>query len=469
MAVDITTLFPGDQVLTPDDGKLYEESIRRWAENAERKAKYIVLPKSAEDVSKAVRGPSNAHNILFATQNDLEIAIKGGGHSCSGASSSKDLVIDLRHLNSVTVDANKQLITVGGGADWAAVDEEAAKYGLATVGGTVNHTGVGGLTVGGGYGWLTAKYGLTIDNLLQAQVVIANGDILTCNESENSDLFWAIRGAGSNFGPVTSFVFRGYPQTNEVWSGLLVYTPPQLEALINATATWTKGAGEDESCMIFIASPPPDFEPCLVVLPFFNGSAEEGKKKFSLFYDVGPVADMTKEMPYKVLNSIQNPMATHGDRKLFKASTVTLLDSSLVQHLFNEYCKLTTDIPETKGAAILLELHPFQKLMSVPTSAMAFASRGPFYNMNIVLRWKNSALDAELRTWASGLAEHVHQEEKTRKGSDFDGAQGYSNYGLGDERVRDVFGENYDRLRDLKAKYDPNSVFHKWFPIVPKG
>ena len=132
---------------------------------------------------------------MFAVANGLDIAIKGGGHSTSGASSSEDLVIDLgRYMNAVFVDTEKQLVSVGGGAVWADVDSEAAKYKLAAVGGTVNHTGVGGLTVGGGYGWLTGRYGLTIDNLVEATLVTAKGEILTCNETTNTDLFWAIRG-----------------------------------------------------------------------------------------------------------------------------------------------------------------------------------------------------------------------------------------------------------------------------------
>lgn len=221
MKTDIFSVFPKDQVLTPDDGKAYEDSLHRWAENAERKAKYVVFPRSSKDVSTAVSVaiciPAISwltyalRQIKYAVDNDLEIAIKGGGHSCSGASSSEDLVIDLRDLSTVTVDPERQVIVAGGGAVWEAVDRAAAKYKLATVGGTVNHTGesqshsyelgsssrfqgIGGLTVGGGYGWLTPKYGLTIDNVLEAEVVVANGDILTCSETQNSDLFWAIRG-----------------------------------------------------------------------------------------------------------------------------------------------------------------------------------------------------------------------------------------------------------------------------------
>lgn len=241
--------------------------------------------------------------------NNLEIAIKGGGHSPSGASSPEDVVIDLAQISYVSVDAKRNLITVGGGALWVAVDEEAGRHGLATVGGTVNHTGVGGLTVGGGYGWLSGKYGLAIDVLLEAEVVLANGEIHICSQSQNADLFWAIRGSDSNFGVVTKFVFKAFPQTNPVWAGQLIFPSSKFNAVFKATEGWTQDVGENESAMLFFACPPPTFEPVLV--PFFNGSAEEGKKKFSAFYNVGPTADMTREMPYPALNGIMNHVDTH--------------------------------------------------------------------------------------------------------------------------------------------------------------
>ncbi|EIN04500.1 FAD binding domain protein [Punctularia strigosozonata HHB-11173 SS5] len=449
-----------DQILTPEDGEAYESSLRRWAENAEKRAKFVVFPESASDVSKA---------ILYATRNALDIAIKGGGHSCSGASSSEGLVIDLARLNSVRVDEGPCRIVVGGGAVWADVDAEAAKYNLATVGGTVNHTGkrsVGGLTLGGGYGWLTAKYGLTIDNLEEVEVVLANGEVVTANESRHSDLFWAVRGAGTNYGVVTYFTLRAYPQTNPIWSGLLVFPPTALSALFGAAQNWARAAGENESAMIFMACPPPEFKPCLVVIPFYNGSADEGKDKFKVFYDVGPVADMTQEMPYSSLNAVQNPMATHGDRKLFKSTAFASLEPSRFQHLFDEYAKLTTSHPEAGASALIVELHPFEKVVSVPNSATSFANRGRWYNINLAMRWKTAALDSFMRAWSG---EQVAYLENNDDNTDFAGARGYSNYGLGDERVRDVFGENYDRLAQLKAKYDPDNVFHKWFPVAPKA
>lgn len=460
MVADIYTVFPKDQVLTPADGAAYEESLHRWAENAERRAQFVVLPKSAQDVAQA---------ILFAVANGLEIAVKGGGHSTSGASSSEGLVIDLRYLSTVSADTETRRLTVGGGAIWEAVDKEAAKYGLATVGGTVNHTGVGGLTVGGGYGWLTPKYGLAIDNLLQAEVVTASGDVLTCSETQNADLFWAIRGGGSNFGVVTSFVFKAYPQANPVWSGLVAFLPTQLPAILDAAQSWVQTSSEDKSCMIVFACPPPAFQPTVVLAPFFNGPEEEGRRRFKAFFDVGPVADMTRTRPYDEQNSIQNPMATHGGRKALKSAPLERIDADILTDLFNAYVALVKEHPEAKSSALIVELHDYKKLMEVPFDAAAFANRLPGYNITFVMRWKSPELDSTFRQWTSARAKAIRDEEAKRSGKNLAGTRSYANFGLGDERVHDVFGEHYDRLSEIKAKYDPQMVFHKWFPIVPKG
>ncbi|KAI0684808.1 FAD-binding domain-containing protein [Cytidiella melzeri] len=465
MPTDILTVFPKDQVLTPEDGEAYERIIKRWADNASRRAQIVVLPTSAQEVSKA---------ILFATGDiGLEIAIRGGGHSPSGSSSSEGgLVIDLSKMNAVAVDTEQSLIKVGGGALWEDVDREAAKHGLATVGGTVSHTGkavshsrVGGLTVGGGYGWLTPKYGLVIDNLVEAEVVLANGDVVQCSERENADLFWAIRGAGSNFGPVTTFTFKGYPQTNPCWSGLLVFTPRQLTDLSNAISSWFHDVAENEGGLLVIASPPPAFQPAPVFIPFYNGPVTEAKEKFKALYDVGPVADMTQEMPYEAVNKVQNPMASHGDRKLFKAAAIANVNPDLLSYLFEQYSKLVAEHPDAGQSVIITELYGREKILSVPSSATAFANRDSGLVVNLSLRWKDAGLDKKLHGWATTIANHV----KSLQGSTIGKAAGYSNYGLGNERARDMFGENYDRLSELKAKYDPQSVFKKWYPITPKA
>ena len=170
----------------------YEASIKRWSRAADKPAGLVIVPSSASEVATVVK---------YANEHDLDLAVKGGGHSTAGASSTDGgLLIDLSKLDKVRVDTERKLLYVGGGAIWGQVDKEAWKHGLATVGGTVADTGVGGLSLGGGYGWLSGKYGLTIDCMVEVEIVLSNGRVVRCNEKEEEDLFWAVRGAGQNFG-----------------------------------------------------------------------------------------------------------------------------------------------------------------------------------------------------------------------------------------------------------------------------
>ncbi|KAI0341015.1 FAD binding domain protein [Trametopsis cervina] len=456
MPADIYSVFPKDKVLTASDGDAYEESIKRWADNASKRAKYVVQVADAHDASKA---------ILFAIENNLEIAIRGGGHSTSGASSTEGgLVVDLSKLRSVTVDVQNSLLHVGGGALWEDVDKEAIKYGLATVGGTVNHTGVGGLTVGGGYGWLTSKHGLTVDCLRSAEVILANGDIVQTSETENSDLFWAIRGGGSNFGPVTRFTFQGFPQRRNVYAGLLLFSLEQLPQLVGAINKFLDKATEEESMGLFVAHPGFIGKTSLITVVFHNGSVEAGKKVFEDLFAVGPLKDLTHEIPYEELNAIQNPMTTHGDRKLFKGSTLDAITVELISHIVAKYDELLAQFPGSENSAFICEFHSPRKIIQVAKDAMAFAGRGEGKLMNLVVRWTNSDYDKEIYQFATGIVESVN----TFRGKKAAGTVSYSNYRGSDERVRDVFDTNYDRLTEIKARYDPNNVFHKWFAIKPK-
>ncbi|TEB23717.1 FAD-binding domain-containing protein [Coprinellus micaceus] len=294
MSDSFTASVQGD-VIDPNHPD-YASSLERWAKNAERKAKVVVFVKDAEDVVKA---------LSYAKENSLLIAIRGGGHNSAAASSAEGgLVIDLsKYLNRVRVDEENKLAYVGGGALWRDVDTETIKYGLATVGGTVNHTGVGGLTLGGGYGWLTGRHGLTIDNLKQVTIVTADGTILTASTTENTDLFWAIRGGGSNFGVVTEFVFALHPQRKAVFAGMVVFTHDKFEALIDLTKTWYENIKEDEA-MLQTAVLSPEGHPVLAVTLFYNGSEDKGRANFKNILDLGPVVDLAREIPYEQLNGL---------------------------------------------------------------------------------------------------------------------------------------------------------------------
>jgi FAD/FMN-containing dehydrogenase len=178
-------------VITAEDAS-YKDSIKRWSQAAIKLAAVVVRPNDTEEVSETVK---------YAVEGNIPFVVVSGGHATSGSSSSDGgMVIDLRRINHVHVDRAQKTVSFGGGCKWRDIDEACAKHGLATVGGTVNHTGVGGFILGGGFGWLTSKYGLTIDNLISAEVVLADGSIVIASEKDNPDLFWALRGAGQNFG-----------------------------------------------------------------------------------------------------------------------------------------------------------------------------------------------------------------------------------------------------------------------------
>ncbi|KAG6828474.1 hypothetical protein H0H92_007840 [Tricholoma furcatifolium] len=472
--------FKGD-IVTHGEAD-YPAAIARWAANASRPAKIVAFVKNEQDVTLAIK---------YARESGLPIAIRGGGHSPAGASSVEGgLVIDLsRYLRGARVDAEKRVVYAGGGALWEVVDSKAIKHGLATVGGTVNHTGVGGLVLGGGYGWLSPRHGLAIDNLVQATVVTADGSVLTASDTENPELFFGIRGGGCNFGVVTEFVLKLHPQRRTVYAGMLVFPPPMLEQVINVTAAWQKTAGENEA-MLQMMTMGPDGKFGVMVFPFYNGSEAEGRANFKTFLDLGPVVDMTKEIPYEELNSLQNAAVFHGQCIYMKglaydqphfASAATAFD--LVQSI---------SVPEFK-ANVIFEYMPLSRINAIPTTNTAFR-RDPTSNALVLVIWKenNEANNERGRDVARQLAQIILSGQATVTATQ---SLGYSNYGkryfgtyvgysfsgCGDvdseavsgekysvpDKARQVFAENYPRLQAVKKRYDPDNVFNKWFPITP--
>ncbi|KAG8976502.1 hypothetical protein FRB90_009174, partial [Tulasnella sp. 427] len=243
----LKSVLSGEIVAPGEEG--YNYGIARWSDTASKPATYVAFPKSAEDVAAAIK---------FGRAQGLELAICGGGHSWSGASSTTGLVIHLgKYLNTARCDPQEKQLYVGGGALWDAVDKAAYEHGLATVGGTVNHTGVGGLTLGGGYGWLSGRHGVTSDNLVQITVVLASGEIVKASETENSDLFWGCRGGGSNFGVVTEFVIKAYPQRPTVFLTILTFPIDKLEAFVEGVESWFETITPDEGAAFGFMNPGP--------------------------------------------------------------------------------------------------------------------------------------------------------------------------------------------------------------------
>ncbi|KAF8055232.1 hypothetical protein FPV67DRAFT_872584 [Lyophyllum atratum] len=449
--------FKGD-IVTPTDAD-YLQAIARWAFNAQRPAEVVAFVKDAEDVALAIR---------YARATALPIAIRGGGHNPAGASSSKGgLVIDLsRYLNSARVDPEKRLAFVGGGALWETVDKAAIQHGLATVGGTINHTGVGGLTLGGGYGWLSSAHGMVVDNLAQATVVTADGSILTANKTENSELFFGIRGAGSNFGVVTEFVFNLHPQRTTVYAGMLTYSPQTLEKLVEVTKAWWATAKENEA-MLQLLTTGRDGKPTILVFPFFNGSEADGRSNFKSFLDIGPDADTSKEMPYEELNALLNFAVYHGQGVYFKAVAQYRPEYPPIAKAFEGVVNSSDSNFKT---SITYEYFPLAKINSVHKDETAFRrDRTPAVLVAAFWKEDSEEMTERARGVVRGLARIVTADQPELdlgySNHDAEGVMGEKDAVLGKAEL--VFADQYTRLQAIKKQYDPQNIFNKWFPITP--
>ncbi|KAJ5139451.1 FAD linked oxidase N-terminal [Penicillium atrosanguineum] len=447
-------------LLTPDSSG-YEESLIRWSDTGMKRAGVVVQPVEPMDIRAA---------LLWAQDHGVEIAVKGGGHSTAGTSSSEGgLVIDLSRMNQVTVDPEAKTITAQGGATWQEVDQAGAAYELVTVGGTVNHTGVGGLTLGGGYGWLSGQYGLTIDNLLSATVVLADGNVVKASATEHPDLFWGLRGAGYNFGVVVDFTYQAYVQKNPVYTGVLGYPIEKLESVVEQLNATLANPDPRSGAMSIFAHAPDGSGPIIVVICFYNGTREEGQERFSAFTALNPVLNTLDMVPYPVVNTLQNPQARYGDRKSFKGVFYEPpLDPKFVRSILNDLLSKIEKDPDLAPSAIILEFINMRKICDVPLADTALASRNSTQNGIIFLRWTNSMKDQDHRSWAREIQSKwkIELDARARDDSQGENVPQYINYAEpGDSVVTNIYGANLPRLQTVKSKYDPKNVFHKMHPI----
>ncbi|TCD63859.1 hypothetical protein EIP91_004873 [Steccherinum ochraceum] len=453
---DFKKQFKGD-IVTPHD-PTYQQALDRWAANARRDAAVVAFVKDAEDVALAIK---------HARTTGLRIAVRGGGHSPAGTSSSEGgLVIDLsRYLNNVRVDSDKKLIHVQGGAQWGSVDHAAIKHGLAGVAGTVNHTGVGGLAVGGGYGWLSGQHGLVIDNTVQLTVVTADGSILTASETENSDLFFGVRGGGSNFGVVTEFVFKLHPQRAKVFAGPVLFGPDKCEKLAAFLDEWWPRAKAEEGILVAMMRGP-DGNPLIMSFVFYNGFEEEGRKAYKGLFDLGPIVDQAAEVPYEELNNMTNPLAEWGANYYFKGLPLAPKPSDdLNPKMYDQILRFASSPDHV--CAVLLEYLPHGKINSISADSAPYR-RDLAGNTLILIQWKDNTPEKSLaaKEMAHSIAKLLPQGE------------GYGNYtpesdalptagAVTADKTKALFREHYPKLQAIKKKYDPDMIFNQWYTVIP--
>ncbi|KAG8528455.1 uncharacterized protein KY384_007373 [Bacidia gigantensis] len=456
-----TSLSENAQVLTPQRPG-YKQAIIRWSDAIEKTAGVVVYPKTAEDVKAC---------LAFSQQHSIDFVVAGGKHSSSGASSTDNgLVIDMAKMREVTVYPESKTLRVQGGCIWRDVDEAAAEYGLAMVGGTVNHTGVGGLTLGGGYGWLSGEHGLTVDNLLEAEMVLADGSIKKCSEKENSDLFWAIRGAGHSFGVATEFTFQGVEQKEPIWAGAIVFNPaetlePVVQAMNNLKATNDPKAG------VAMALGPPPFlpRPGIVCTCFYRGPQEKAEEVFGEFLVIPAIKKDLGMRPYCTMNSMLNNVADYGGRKCTKgASAIYPLSPIFVASILTELELFQKSLPnnQARRTMVNIDMYSTDKWCSVPRDAMSFYNRGDYQNVIIGPYWIDAEHDQTARAWGRHIHSRFRLEIDWRKQTFNDAAASqdireYGNYDGTGASSQTIFGTNYPRLASLKAQYDPSDRFNK--------
>jgi FAD/FMN-containing dehydrogenase len=443
------------ELLTPDDPG-YEQARTVYNGMIDRHPALIAACVDAADVIYAVN---------FARQNGLTIAVRGGGHSGPGYGTIDDgLVIDLSKMRGIRVDPQNQTVQVGGGCLWGEVDHAAHAFGLAVPSGFISSTGVGGLALGGGSGYLTRKYGLTIDNLLRVDMVLADGRFITASAEENPDLFWGVRGGGGNFGIVTSFLFQARP-VGTVYGGPIFWSLEDAEKVLKFWQQTISTASDDLNGWFgFVTVPPVPMFPaehqlkkmCVITWCYTGdlAKAEEAFKPIREFCP--PVMDFAGPIPFPILNSLFDALYPAGLQWYWRGDLFNEVnDRALAVHL-----KYAEQLPTPHST---MHLYPISGAAHrVGKNDTAWSYREANYSMVIAGVDPDPANADRLIQWAHDYWMALHP---------FSAGGAYLNFIMdeGDDRVRAAYRDNYARLQQVKAKYDPQNTFHINQNVKPGG
>ena len=436
----------GDRLLTPQSPN-YDATRAIWNAMIDRRPGLIARCRDADDVVEAVR---------FAYQNGVLMSVRGGGHNIAGsAMCDGGLLLDLSLMKGITVDANAKTVRVEPGVTLAELDAATQAHGLAVPVGINSTTGVAGLTLGGGFGWLSRKFGLTVDNLLSAEVVTAAGSRLTADEFRNPDLFWAIRGGGGNFGVVTSFEYALNSVGPEVMAGLIVHPFKDARAVLTQYAELCDRAPDDLTVWAVLRKAPPlPFLPAevhgteVVVLAMCHaGKLDAAEKDVAPFRKIGkPIADVVSPHPFAGWQQAFDPLLTPGMRNYWKSHNLPGLPAAAIDVLVSATAKL----PSPHCEIFVGQLGGAPK--RVPMNATAYGQRDAAYVMNLHARWETPGEDQKCIAWARETFDTMSPH-----------ASGgvYVNFMPEDDtgRVEAAYGPNYHRLAELKRRYDPDNLF----------
>ncbi|MCV2867468.1 FAD-binding oxidoreductase [Defluviimonas sp. WL0002] len=432
-------------VLTPSDGA-YEEVRRIWNALIDRHPGAILRCSGTADVAAAVK---------WARKHDIEVSVRGGGHNVGGrAVCDGGLMIDLSRMRSVYVDPVAKTVRAQGGALLGDVDRETHIFGLAVPLGVVSQTGIGGLVTGGGFGWQSRKRGASCDNVIEMEIVTAEGGVLTASAEENADLFWGVRGGGGNFGVVTSFLFRAYDLATVV-GGLIAYARDAGAQVLRGYRDFTMNAPEDLTVYAgFIWGP--DGTPLTALVPCWIGDDKEaGKKAIEPLTKLGePLMVEIGEMPFPAMQAMLDEAYAPGSRNYWKSAYLENLSDAAIDEIVRQAEGMT--IP---GSALLIE-HTAGATLHRDANDNALASRGWDYLLGVMPMWQDAKDDEEQIAWARNATDAMEP---------YSSGMAYANYvSEGDEAIMEPsFGDNLKRLREVKRKYDPGNFFHLNANIAP--
>jgi FAD/FMN-containing dehydrogenase len=440
--------FSGE-VLEPDQPG-YNRARRVFNGMIDRRPAVIAQCATTADVVTAVNA---------ARERGLLVAVRCGGHSFPGLSTCDDgMVIDLRGLNSISVDPQARTARAGGGVLWGEFDAATQAHALHTPGGRVTTTGIGGFTTGGGYGWTSAKYGLACDNVISAEVVLADGSAVRASEREHPGLFWGIRGGGGNFGIVTEFEFRLHPLGPMVLAGLTMFPFDRAPEVLRRWRDWADAAPDEVStgCVVIIA-PPEDFvppelrgQPVLGIPVLYVGDPGAGAGAVQPLKDLGPAVDLIGPMPYAAFQAALDPLAPWGigGGLYARGEYLAQLSDAAIDTFLAHSADLVTLSPPFSQMVIF---RIGQGVAAIPDEAAAFSRRDANYLFHPITAWLDPASEQQMIAATRGFAAAMRP---------FSTGASYLNFTHEADRVRDAYGDNkYARLVALKNTYDPANLF----------
>ena len=443
---DLRTAFRG-HVLEPGDAG-YDTA--RKVDNAmiDRRPALIARCAGVADVLKAVR---------FAREHDIVASVRAGGHNVAGnAVCDGGLMIDVSPMKGIRVDPAARTAQAQAGVTWGDLDAETQALGLATTGGVISTTGIAGLTLGGGVGWLNGRFGLACDNLVAADVVTADGRLLRASERENADLFWGLRGGGGNFGVVTSFEYRVHPVGPMVLSGPLFHPAARARDVLRFYREFSANEPDELTTYAGLLTGP-DGTPLVGIVPCYAGPPDEGEKLVGRLRKFGPpVADMLGPMPYLAVQKMFNDAFPPGRYNYWKSSLATEVTDQLIDAVVDHMARVPSP-----HSAVMLEHYHGAYARPAP-DATAYSHRGPKYDVVIIANWTDAKDNDRNIKWARDLFAAVQPQVSRAAYVNFLDAD------EGADRIRAAYGQNYDRLAALKRKYDPTNFFRMNQNIRPE-